>query len=182
MLVATVANTGGGTSATGVTYNGIALTPIANVFNTLTRTQLWELVAPATGSNNIIVSFNFSVPVCSGAVTYTNVSQSAPKGTVVTNSNSSGEPTVTCSSATGELVVDAVGANTATLVVGASQTQRVNKAHTGANVGMSEEAGAASVIMSWTGNSADWESVCVPVKPFVASTNTSKRTLRKIGR
>ena len=86
---------------------------------------------------------------------------------------------VPVSSATGQLVVDTVGirqtpSGDATLTVGAGQTQRYNLASgTGGNdnvVGAgSEEAGAASVTMSWTAASSigarPWAMVAAPLKP-----------------
>ncbi len=57
--------------------------------------------------------------------------------------------------------------------VGAGQTQRYNVAPVGRGAGGSEEAGAATVTMSWGLSTADeWSIVAVPLKP--APTETSR--------
>ncbi len=45
-------------SVTGVTYNGVAMTQIAQITNIFSNVDLtmWILMAPATGANNIVVS------------------------------------------------------------------------------------------------------------------------------
>lgn len=46
----------GTTSTTGVTYNGVAMTNINNQRSGDTDSDLWYLIAPATGSHNVVIS------------------------------------------------------------------------------------------------------------------------------
>ena len=158
---------------TGVTYNGVALTLLSALENVM-RDEFWYLIAPAAGTFNIVVTFAGATreKVCHGD-SYTDVHQTTPHGTVATAFANSTTPSVAVSSAAGELVVDALAAKEsdapATLTVHASQTQRGNDSANAANAvfgATSEEAGAASVTMSWTLSSTnDWATIGVSLKP-----------------
>lgn len=67
------------TGASGVTYNGVALTLLD------TRTdaggnipELWYLIAPATGANNIVISMSGSCAIAGASSSYSGARQSAP--------------------------------------------------------------------------------------------------------
>lgn len=154
--------------------------------NTRIRSEMWYITAPATGANNIAITFSASVRAIAGGMSYTGVRQTTPLGTAAsagTEGTFTATPSVTVSSAAGERVVDTVGirqtANTPgdqTLTAGAGQTQRYNDV-SGTNnnsnvVGAgSEEAGAASVTMSWTAfQSRPWAIVAAPLKPAGCAT------------
>src|SRR5690242_15649825 len=58
LVVAAFGNTGDG-SLTGLTYNGVALTSIGREYVSGTSgqyTELWWLIAPSTGSHNLVAS------------------------------------------------------------------------------------------------------------------------------
>jgi hypothetical protein len=102
---------------------------------------------------------------CFTVRTYTGVHQTTPfSGSHVTASGTSGNPSVTVPSASGELVIDVAGALQA-LTVGGGQTERSNQnnADAGLRQGTSEEAGAASVSMDWSG-SGHWAAIGSPLK------------------
>lgn len=62
---------------TGVTYNGVSMSLIGKKFRTSNRgTYLYSLIAPSTGSNNIVVSCSSSVRVSIDGVSFTGVAQS----------------------------------------------------------------------------------------------------------
>lgn len=65
---------------TSVTYNSVALTKIRHDEATgNNRTELWYLVAPATGTNNVVVTITGNVgELAAGAMTFTGVDQSSP--------------------------------------------------------------------------------------------------------
>ncbi len=161
---------------TGVTYNGVALTRLAMAVASggTRRVYLYALVAPVAGTHTVVVSYS-STPnhFAAAAVTYSGVDQTTPRGTPVTNTGTGFTPTLSVASASGELVVDAVtyaNQGNPTLSVGAGQTERVNTKDATVNaatpIGMSEEAGAASVTMSWSlTNSVDWAIIGVALKP-----------------
>lgn len=167
----------GDASPTGVTYNGVALTQVPSgsvVFNTGYICELWYLVGPATGAHDVVISRTYSGRIYACSLSYTGVSSGAPLGTAATaGSAGSTSFTVDVSAATNYVVVDicyvASGAATS-ITQGAGQTKRV-EALDGVNIGnvaaMSEEAGAATVTMSWThgGASEPWGIVGVALKP-----------------
>jgi hypothetical protein len=158
---------------TGVTWNGTSMTLIGD--STVTadnncRAYLYGLVAPAATTANIVVTLGGSGNERTqiAAAVYSGVHQTTPIGTAVTALVVGGNPTVNVSSAAGELVVDACSVTSdVTLAAGGGQTQRVATT-TGNDVelGMSEEAGAGTVTMSWTGSTGfDAAIVAVPLKP-----------------
>jgi len=173
MVVITCVSTGGGTSVSGVTYNSVALTEIApsgGVFINTIRGQMWRLDAPASGTHSVAVAVTAANIASAAAVTYSNVNQSSPVGTPQTGSGTSSVPSISVTSAAGELVVDGVcTSDNITLAVGAGQTKRGGLATASASNGMSEETGAASVTMSWTDTLADWVSYGIALKPTSSS-------------
>jgi hypothetical protein len=163
---------------TGVTYNGEALTQIATqTFSWGAVTQeFWYRIAPATGTHNVVISASASGMILGSSCSYTGVDQTTPLGTpAVGFVNDVSTPfTVNVSSATGELVVDTCGmtnGNGTTLTAGASQTRRVSSVEptSGAATAQSEEAGAATVTMSWThASTVTWCVIGVSLKPASA--------------
>jgi hypothetical protein len=83
---------------TSVTYNSVGLTAVSG---TQPEVEMYQLVAPATGANNLtwnLSSYSFLHTAISD---WTGVDQSTPLGTVVTNAGTSAAPTsgsVTCPS------------------------------------------------------------------------------------
>lgn len=67
-----------GVNVTGVTYNGVAMTNIGGALSNWapSKSYLWYLIAPATGSNNVVVSLSASASVIAMAASYTWVKQS----------------------------------------------------------------------------------------------------------
>lgn len=175
------------TFSSGPTYNSVSMSQIANAGpgpSSQSRMFVFELVAPATGANNLVFTMSGGGNGRSGVIirSYTGVNQSTPTGTVVTNTGDTGTPTVTVSSATDELVTDlmAIWSNT-TMTVGADQTQRVNGTYEDSTGRFcsSDQAGAGSVVMDWTGgNGFDWATVGVPLKPASASATLEQEGYR----
>jgi hypothetical protein len=116
--------------------------------------------------------------VISFVSTYSGVDQTTPVGTAVT-AQSAGvgttTATVNASSAASELVVDGmITRQGQTITAGANQTDRGNVTDSANWVaGISEEAGAGTVTMSWTlGSDNLWAIVAVPLKPAAAPTSS----------
>lgn len=67
---------------TGITYNGVALTKITGLNGSGSANDraisIWYLIAPATGSNNVVISASESVGLRFSAVSYNGVKQSSP--------------------------------------------------------------------------------------------------------
>jgi len=179
-------------NVTACTYNGVSMgTGLWNIQPTGhgLRGIAFGLKGPATGAHNIvgtITGANDGVTVT--AVSYTGVDQTTPIGTAVTNNSGAGTSataTVTVSSAAAELILGGIiiGNAATSITIGGGQTQR-----SAANLIVSngehdnridEEAGAASVIHSWSWTGAtDWVLGAFALKP-VASTTTAPPPYQK---
>lgn len=144
----------------GITYAGVAMTQIGTaVISTdpYMKSELWALVAPALGTNNIVITLGNFANVVAGGVSFTGAEQALPTNFVsdAGNHGLDSEVTLNLASAVGNFCVDSYcRVTTAAASATGGQTERYNLAtsHTGQNfrAGMSTEAGAASVNMSWT--------------------------------
>lgn len=189
LLVVGVSHYDSSDTVTGVTYNGVSMTevPSGSVNNGQYYVDLFYLINPTTGTNNVSVSVSGSVfEIGYGSVSFTGAHQSAPLGTAVTATGSDTTPTATVSSASGELVVDTITiVHSGTLGVGAGQTSRWNAVGTSGftKYAGSTEPGAGSVTMSWTNSTSQaWASVAVPIKPSSgASAVVPTRLLMGVG-
>ena len=163
------------TTVTSVTYGGQSLSqvPGATATYNAARVDMWYRKDPLTGINSVQVNLSRSTQAVGGATSYTGVDQTTPFGTACAAANRSGTASCSVSSAADELVVDVVCAEStsATLTVGANQTQRYKNEVTNARAGGSTEPGAASVTMSWTISATkDWAIAAVPIKPVSGGT------------
>ena len=173
MLVGVSHNPNNDEVISSVTYNGDDLAFVgAATYSNDTRAEIWQLVAPDTGTYDVIITFdkNLSYGAVAGVMTFTEVSQTTPLGTFVSaNGLSAGPATVNVSSATNEVVFDTVSCETCfPLTVGGGQTEHWNLIQNNDHVmgAGSTEPGAATVTMSWTLGSADyWAIGAVPIKP-----------------
>lgn len=164
----------------GSTYNGVALTaiPSGSAANGQYHIDGLHLIAPATGTNNLVATFSGGVfDVGMGSVSFTGADQTTPLGTAVTATGTSTTPSVTVSSAAGEIVIDGlVITHGSTLTVGGSQTQRWNAIASGGFIKYagSTQNGASSTTNTWTsGNSQTWAQGAVPVKPVASVIDTN---------
>lgn len=162
-----------------VTYNGVAMTSLGkNDGNSgVASVELFKLVAPATGSNAILVTFSAAALMIGGGVSFTGADQTTPTGSAVSANDGGGTAspaTVNVSSAADEIVVDTVivtdGAAAVTVTVGGGQDQRWNLTESAAVMGGgSTEVGSATTTMSWTWTGAQaWSIIAVAVKPASA--------------
>ncbi len=147
--------TGGPTAGvpTSVTYGGVALTMYTSLVNSATSTSIWYLINPTAQTANVVISPAVGDTfVSSQASTLYNVNQTTPLTGAQTST--SGTPSVTVSSGSGDLVFDHFTHRTnAAITTGAGQTQimyQLNGSTMRAKA--STEAGAASVTMSATGS------------------------------
>lgn len=172
----------GGNSATilpGTTHKAIGSNNIAR--------SIWYYKNPGSGAATVQANFSESMnAVILGVSTYCDVDQTTTFGTAVEAEGASTTPSVTVSSASGELVVDVAAIETGTdttLTVHVSQTERINANNANNHrQGGSEEAGAASVVMSWTlGAARFWGSTGVALKPAAANTTVRTRMLLGVG-
>jgi hypothetical protein len=167
-------------SVSTITYGGQSLTRLSFTnTGTYHRAELWYLVNPPTGANNVVVTFSASVAYIVGISSYYNVHQTTPFGTAATATGNSTSASVAVTSAVGDLVVDVVEKNkdNEAITAGANQTQRWNRVNSTSgldNIGAgSSEAGAATVTMSWSWSTARvWAIVAAPLKPASSATVT----------
>lgn len=171
-----------------VTYNGSAATLVAGVnegFTGTRRVELWRYIGPPSGASTVTATFDATKNDMRMHVsTYTGVDQTTPHGTAVTASGTSTTASVTVTSAAGELVIDcAMTANSAAVAtVGAGQTQRANFGDATNHLHLgSEEAGAASTVMSWTFTADGWGTIGVPLKPVSAAATVCRRMMLGVG-
>lgn len=175
LLLLFVAHYHSSNTISSASYNGVSMTAVTNGAAVTGSGYLcfittFYLVAPATGSNTVSVTPSgglFDFGAC--AISLSDVHQTVPLGTAANATGYDTTPTVTVSSATGELVVDGlVIMNSGTLTVGAGQTQHWNAPTANAFIRYagSTESGAASTTMSWSNSSSQtWAIVAVPIKP-----------------
>jgi len=138
------------------------------------RAELWYLLAPSVGAHSIVVTFSAAVRAIVSSHCYQDVHQGAPFGTAATASALSGATaTVDVTSAVGELVIDVLARiDEDAITVGAGQTEMVNTKTTNGTsadirAGVSREAGAPTVTMSWTlaGGLRAWALLAIALKP-----------------
>ena len=168
-----------------ITYAGPTLTAVAETdAEGGIRGYMQRLVAPTTGANNVVVTFVDLSNITSTASSYTGVDQTTPVDTPATAVSTAGStaPSVVVTSATDDLVIDAVHDDgVGTITVDAGQTERGNHrgAGNGAGQAMSTEAGAAWVTMSWTKSvSNKWGIIGVSMNP--AAAGGAGRPLRRM--
>ena len=166
---------GSGNYATSVTYGGVSLAKITDVSrSTSIRTELWKLVAPATGTANVVVNItgspNQNTFLAVGTISFTGVDQSTPYRTPATTGTGNGtSASVTVSSATGEMVLSVAGAGTSsynfTSITGGTERWNLSAA-TSTKAAAGTAPGDTSVTLSHGLSSAnDWAIIGLAIKP-----------------
>jgi uncharacterized repeat protein (TIGR01451 family) len=173
----------------------VLMTLLGSINNgTAVRTELWGLIAPAAGVHQITVSVSnagANVNVIAGAQSFSNVDQSAPTGTVATNSANSTTPNVNVTNSAYDYVVDSVAYNTnAVGTVGPQQDVRWGFV-TNAAAPVTNFSGAGSgargytnITMSWTAavGAQPWTIAAVPLKQVaVGISKTASADVIKLG-
>lgn len=137
-----------------VTYGGVTVPPVdSSIGDNLAGVYLYELVAPATGTQTVVVNIPSSHNTVATAITFTNVDQTTPHGTASkTRTTSLNVLTVAPSSSTNDLVVTAAAwrndTGGRTIAAGGSETDRNNQEVVSGGQGVrgivTTKAGAAS--------------------------------------
>ena len=172
MIVGVSLETTGTTQVNGVTYNGVGLTRIGFRELGLIRAEMWQLLAPATGTHTVTVTTAASVRFAAGAESFTGVDQTTPHGTFQSASGNGVTSSLTViGGSTGELVVDVLGRDDpSNASVATGQTQRWNQKTNRASGASSTKPGATSVTMTWTvtGGANDWVLGAISLRPALA--------------
>ena len=171
-LVVVALSIGKDVGVTTATYGGTALTLIREDVGIQDgNTFLYRLISPPTGAQTVSLTIDSDEDIEGAAVTVTGSDTTTP---ISNSAGASGvdptDPSVTVTSAAGELVIDVIGGKIAfVFTAGADQTKRWEENQVGAG---STEAGAASVTMSWTvttGVGDGWVISAVSIKPAAAA-------------
>lgn len=176
ILIVGVVAEGAHTGITGVTYNGVALTKQTGVNQGSYSASLWYLVAPATGSNNVVVSVGTNKYLRAGSISLTGAAQSSPIDGSNTASGVTSTPSVSVTtSVANSWVIDVVESETQTTAVGGGQTSRFHTASGIVDCSGSTEptTSAGAVTMSWTMGGADfWASAAMGIKESTSTAYT----------
>jgi hypothetical protein len=166
-------NAGGGDILTGVTYAGVAMTLVNKVTIDSQSTQLFYLVAPATGTNNVVVSYSASTIILSNASSYTGANQSGQPDASTTHSgqvaaNNNFTTTLTTIADNSWTILASRENSSASEVASTGSTQRVlNNGGTGIydSNGAITPAGSYSMSVK-VGQTADWMNVMASFAPY----------------
>jgi Peptidase family C25 len=175
-----IQNPDAGDTVASVTYGGTNLTNVgARSRGTFARTEIWSLVAPATGTYDVVVTLSGTntASFVAGAISFTGVNQTSPLGSFFSAGGRSTTPSVNVRNVNeGEVVIDTVARNDADPAISAAsgQTQHWNRATSsggtadviGASSTEPSPAGGGTVTMSWSSTSTRrWAIGAVAIKP-----------------
>ena len=168
-------------TVTGVTYGGVALTSVGshNDAGGTQRVEMWYLLAPASGTANVVVTVNLPargrVGVVAGATTFTDVDQTVPLGSFVSADGANAAYSqLDVPSVVNGMVLDTLSINGAEgVTIPAWQNSQWNQSTTDGTNDVtgsgSSRAGAPSLPFSETfsGNS-NWSLGAVSINPSTA--------------
>jgi hypothetical protein len=164
-------------SVTGVTYGGQALTKLAtstsgSVGGFSSHTEIWGsdgLTLPSGAQTVVITASATGNYIEAGAITVTgsNTTTCFSNGANASDVGGSTTATVTCTSATGELVMDIAGTANQTVTNSGTQTSRWSQSPGFFVTAGSTQAGAATDTSTWTlSGSVTW---CMSAASFKAA-------------
>jgi uncharacterized repeat protein (TIGR01451 family) len=174
-----------GAAVTGVTYQGAVLTRVGahNDAGNSRRVEMWYLVNPATGNNNVIVTLSLpggtgTLGVVVGAITLTGADQTIPIRAFLSADDTTNLAQLNVPSSFTDMVIDtlAIGGDRTVTTFGPSQTARWALASAGTPTSPpdvygtgSTRPGAPSVPLSEQFSAAsNWSVAAVSVQPLQA--------------
>lgn len=161
------------TTINSVTYAGQSLTSIRfDETTTKARTELWYLIDPPSGTDNIVITPNKNEKVVAGGVSFNGVHQTNPIGTHngANDSSATTNPSVELTTTVDDvLIVDVVSTTFGPMTPGASQTERwdlIRNPLRGSG-STKQTSSAGSYTMSWTndGGLNEWAMSAVALRP-----------------
>ena len=144
-----------------ITYGGVSMTSITN--GTIPSGEVlstWKLVAPASGGNTVTLTGESGLTAIN-AVSYYNVDQSTPTGTVDVTTGSGTSSAVTATGNGASLIFGVAAANRV-LTGAAGQTERENTSNT-EHIASADKSGSGATTLTWTLVSASHASIAVPI-------------------
>lgn len=162
-------------SVVSVLYDSVALAQLATISGTPcgagSRSDQWHLVAPATGTHNVVVALSGNADsVHVGALAFAGVNQVTPVRGTATASGAGESSSVVIASSVDDLVVNTVGDGNSVSGPGTGQTQRylrnVDSSNTLNNSAASTAPGASSVAMAWKfGANDEFQTISTSLRP-----------------
>lgn len=175
---------------TGVTQAGNAMTMKVNTSTAPSNANegwIYYIVNPTGGSNTVAIDWS-TVPshATASLITCTGADQGADpfRGAASSATGTSTAPSVSVTSASGDIVFDVVVSALSALTVNGSQTEDSNQFIGGGNLvaGASHEGGAASVSMDWTlAASRGWTIAGVSLKAAASTAVQQNLMLMGVG-
>lgn len=157
-----------------VKYNGVTLTFLMATTNGIYRTEVWYLLAPSSGANNVQVNLSTSLTSIANAVSYAAVDQVTP---IESDSGNTGlgnpaSDTVTTDTIN-SLVLDFLTTSATAVTPGSGQTSRSN--NTGAlgsgavsSKGPSHDPSTVSVSWNGLGSLDLWADTAIALSPLLS--------------
>ncbi len=150
ILLVSVAHDSSSDIVSSVSYGGNSMTRVVNVLSTDTSVDIYQLIAPPTGSNTVSVDFGGSSGITQvAASSYTSADQTNGTGATNTNTGSTDISTSITPDSSDSLIFDGVGhtgGSSAIYSAGSGQTARWTQDY---HKGSTEASGGGSVTMSW---------------------------------
>jgi hypothetical protein len=162
---------------TSVTWNGSNMTQAVSAQNPTDNRYavIYYIINPPTAASDIVVSTSAPTDYVGVVSSYSGAHQTTQDGDTSSASGTTTPATVDVTSASGEMVVDAlyfIGAGTSPSV-GADQTQNGNSNQGTWHGASSREAGAATTTMSWTlTSSTRWTIVGFSIRATASGSTT----------
>jgi len=149
------------TEPTAVTYGGVSMVKITQTeIPSGEELGLWKLVAPASGGNTVTLSGESGLTAVH-AVSYYNVDQSTPTGTVGVTTGS-GTSSAVAATGNGASLIFGVAVANRVLAGAAGQTERENTSNT-EHIASADKSGSGATTLTWTLISAGHASIAVPL-------------------
>jgi hypothetical protein len=113
-----------GPTVSSITYNGSALSQLGYITSNSNRMEIWYLVAPVAGaSKDIVLTLTGYAGIGLTAMTWANVNQSTPFGTVVSSNNGyNSSASLLPTSSLGQVVMDFLTTTTSPVTATTGQT------------------------------------------------------------
>ena len=157
---------------TSVKYGTTSLTEIAMLSQNSMRSGLYYLVAPNTGTANVVIAVASSTNVSATISEYRNVEQSAPFSNTASTKGKSNSPSLTLTSSNDEIILSSISSIQENPTPGAGMTQISESTSGGSYNNFSRKAGASSVTVNYSfasGNEDDWVIVAGSIKAATTS-------------
>lgn len=178
-----------GTTVTSITYGGQPMTIVNAITDGApdTRTEVWYLLNPPTGANNVIMTAGGITPgqnveAVVGATTFSDVDQTAPPSATNIGQNDPATVTIAAANAT-DIIVDAISARETVTLTPDFQVQGYNVSTGGTNDDVQASvsgrlAATPNTTMSWNVSAnRRWSIVALNIRQATADVEVTQSAL-----